>query len=420
MSYLYTILRIALGIVFVFSGYVKAIDPWGTSIKFDEYFEAMGLNSLHSLSFLLSSIISILELLVGYLLVFNAQMKWASRAALFLMLFFTPLTLWLAATGKVSDCGCFGDAVKLTDWETFWKNIVLLAITIFVLIYARKFLTRISIKKERLLFVLGMLFSVGVLYFSYQHLPLIDFRPFKLGSDIYKGSEIPEGAPIDEYKTTLKYEKDGVVKEFTEENFPWQDTTWHFVSSDQKLLKKGYSPAIQDFFIETEKGESITEELLGAESALLIVSYKVEKTDLSKKFQVSYLQNAVNKAEEENVPVYLLTASNYEQVENIRSYLPKEIVYGFADEKMLKTMIRANPGAVLLNQGIVVGKWNVNDLPKTITIKNPSISKSPKKAKVKAYNNQICLSLLLFIILTIISLAIIKIKKQSLSKQHTK
>lgn len=417
MKYLYIILRILLGVLFVFSGYVKAVDPWGTAIKFDEYFEAMGLSSLHSLSFLFSNILSILELLVGYLLIFNTQMKWASRTALLLMMLFTPLTLWLAITGKVTDCGCFGDAIKLTDWQTFGKNIVLLSMAIFVLLYANKNTSLIPMKKQRLLFIIGMLFSIGVVYFSYQHLPLIDFRPFKIGSDIRKGSEIPEDAVGDVYQTTLKYEKDGVVKQFNEKNFPWQDTTWHFVSSEQKLIKKGFSPSIQDFFIETQEGKNSTEDILNAESCLLIVSYKVEKTNLVKKFQNSYLKQNINNAREQNIPVYMLTASTREQLENISTYLPKSIKYCFADEKMLKTMIRANPGIVLLNKGIVTGKWNINDLPKEIELKDNALTKNPETIKTQIYNGQIYFSLLLLLILAIVSLIIIKIKKQKKDKR---
>lgn len=411
MKYLYVILRILLGLLFVFSGYVKAIDPWGTAIKFEEYFEAMGLDALHSLSFLFSNLLSILELLVGYLLVFNIQLKWASQKALFLMLLFTPLTLWLAITGKVTDCGCFGDAIKLTDWETFGKNIILLLCSIFVLLFAKKFPTHIPLGKQRLLFTIGLLFSIGISYFSYQHLPLIDFRPFKIGSDIRKESQVPENAPTDEYQTTFKYEKDGITKEFSEENFPWQDTTWHFVSSEQKLLKKGYTPAIQDFFIETKAGEDSTEAILNAESCLLIVSYKVEQTNFTKQYQESALKNVVAAANLQAIPVYLLTASTHEQVENISSYLSETITYCFADEKMLKTIIRANPGIVLLKKGIVTAKWNAKDLPQEIQLKNNTYPLSPQEAQRTAYNNQIYFSLLLFFILTIITLGIIKIRK---------
>lgn len=419
MKYFYITLRILLGLLFIFSGYVKGVDPWGTVIKFDEYFEAMGLRLPHFLSTIFANLLNILELLVGYLLVFNLQMKWASRTATLLMMLFTPLTLWLAVTNKVKDCGCFGDAIKVTDWETFGKNIVLIVIAVFVLRYAAKFPSKIPLKKQRLLFIIGILFSSGITYFSYQHLPIIDFRPFKIGSNIEQGIAIPEDAPTDEYQTTLKYEKDGQIKAFTQENFPWQDTTWHFVSSEQVLIKKGYSPPIQDFYIETIKGENVTESILNSKSCLLIVSYKVEKTNFVRNYQESYLKETVQAANKQNIPVYLLTASIPAQVENIRTYIHENVVWCFADEKMLKTMIRANPGVVLLNNGIVAAKWNSDDLPKKFKFEVPAIKEHAEQTKQTVYNRQIYFSLLLFAVLTIITLVLLKINKQP-KKQEDK
>lgn len=420
MKYIYITLRLLLGLVFVFSGYVKVVDPWGTAIKFDEYLEAMGLGFLESLAFLFSNALSILELLVGYLLVFNIQTKWATRAALLLMLFFTPLTLWLAITGKVTDCGCFGDAIKLTDWQTFGKNLILLPITIFVLKYAKKFIPQIPMPKQRLLFAIGILFSCSILYFSYQHLPLIDFRPFKIGSDIRKGMEIPEGAAVDEYETTLRYEKNGKEKDFTEENFPWQDTTWHFVSSEQKLLKQGYVPPIHDFFIETEDGEDITDAILNSESCILIISHKLEETNFVKKYQESNLKELVNRAYDEKISSYVLTSSTSEQIENISSYIKEKITYCLADEKMLKTFIRANPGIVLLNKGIITGKWSINDLPQNVPFKNKELTDNAKKVERSNYNRQLYFNLLLLVSLAILTLIIIKLKRRSMPRKNSK
>ncbi len=414
MKYLYTVLRMLLGAVFIFSGYVKTVDPWGSSIKMAEYFEAMHLDMLHFLSFPLANLFSILELLVGYLLLFNIQQKWASRMAFFFMLFFTPLTFWSAVTQKVTDCGCFGDAVKLTDWETFYKNIVLLAIAVFVFFYARKFPSLINLKKQRLLFIIGTLFAVGVVFYSYQHLPLIDFRPFRIGCDIQKGMEVPEDAPVAKYQTKLKYKKGDEIKEFTQENYPWQDTTWHFVSSEQILIQKGYTPPIQDFYIETMEGEDITETILTEEKALVIVSYKLEETDFINKYHQSYLQKIVKAANEKNIPVYVFTASVFDQIAHLRSYITEKMQFCFADEKMLKTMIRANPGIILLNKGIIVNKWNSNDLKKQIAFdaKVPEASES--------YRNQIYRSLWIFVVLSIITLVIIVLKRpRTESKEET-
>ncbi len=412
MKIFYTIIRISLGLLFVFSGYVKAIDPWGTAIKFKEYFEAMELFSLQWLSFFFACTMSILELLVGYLLIFNIKMKWTAKVCFLLMLFFTPLTLWLAITGKVSDCGCFGDAVKLTDWETFYKNIILISMAFFVLILMKKYPSPIPQPKQRLVFIIGLLFSSGVCFFSYQHLPLIDFRPYAIGTDIQKGMEIPENAPQDEFLTILKYEKDGVTKEFNEQNYPWQDTTWHFVSTEQKLLKKGYTPPIHDFIITTETGEDITEKILQEKENLLILSYKIEKTDLFAQYKKSNLKKIVQTANQKDIPVYLLSSSLSEQVENLKTYIDEKITYCFADEKMLKTAIRANPGVLLLNNGIIVGKWNAKDLPAKLEFAQTKISKNPAQQKQELHKKQVYRTYLLFGILGAVTLVLIYLKKK--------
>ncbi len=416
MRIFYTILRISLGLLFIFSGYVKVVDPWGSAIKMGEYFEAMNLGILQFMSFPLANLFSILELLTGYLLLFNIQRKWATRMAFLFMLFFTPLTFWSAVTEKVTDCGCFGDAVKLTQWETFYKNIVLFAIALFVVIVSHKYPARFNLKKQRLLFILGLIFSTGVVFYSYQHLPLIDFRPFKVGNDIQKGIEIPENAPIDQYETTLKYEKNGVTKEFTEDNYPWQDSTWNFVSSEQRLIKKGYEPPIHDFYIETINGENITQRILDDETALLIISYKIEETNLVKYFQEN-LKHLVKKANEQQIPVYLLTSSNVQQIENIEGYIQGEISYCFADEKMLKTAIRANPGVMLLRQGVVAKKWNANDLTKNISLESNITTKNALIEKDSYYKKQLYLSLLILAILAVITLVIIKLERPKTKKK---
>lgn len=411
MKYVYLIARILLGVVFVFSGYVKAIDPWGASIKFDDYLEAMGLLIFQPLSFYVSNLLSIIELVAGYLLIFHLRMKWTAPVVLLLMLFFTPLTLWLAVTGKVSDCGCFGDAIKISDWGTFGKNIVLLIPTIIVFIYWRKFQTSIPKAKQRLLFIFGFLFSVGVVYYSYYHLPIIDFRPYKVGTDIEKDMQIPENAPIDEYKTTLIYEKDGKQKEFDETNYPWQDTTWHFVDTKQELIKKGYEPPIYDFFLQDMQGNDITYEVLGADKALLVVSYKLEETNFTKLYEESGLGKFIAYAEKNGVLTYVLTSSTKEQIQNLNAFIPTSLQFATADEKMLKTMIRANPGIVLLNKGIVVGKWSYNDVPKNIAFEQKNIVEAPEMIIKKEYRKGKYLSILLFVSLIIVTLVILKINK---------
>lgn len=411
MKYIYISFRILLGIVFIFSGFVKLVDPWGAEIKFTEYLEAMGLDIFRALAFYLANLLSILELFTGYLLVFHLRMRWASFFAFLLMLVFTPLTLWLAITGKVSDCGCFGDAVKLTDWETFWKNIALLIPTLTVLFLWKKYRSTVLQKKQRLLSIIGFLFSFGVCYYSYNHLPILDFRPYALGENIEKGMKIPKDAPIDEYATTLIYKKDGVTKEFTEDNYPWQDTTWHFVDTKQKLIKKGYTPPITDFFIVDAKHEDITTKVLENEKCLLIVSYKMEKTNFIQDYKDLGLEALVKECSLTGIKSYILTSSSMQQIENMRAFLRPSIPFITADDKVLEAMIRANPGILLLSHGTIQGKWNINDIPTNFKTIEEAYNIPPEKLQEARKSKELYTTLLLFLSLTIITLTILKINK---------
>lgn len=411
MRYVYLVARILLGVVFVFSGYVKAIDPWGASIKFDDYLEAMGLLVLQPLSFYIANFLSIIELVAGYLLLFHIRMKWTAPVILLLMIFFTPLTLWLAVTGKVSDCGCFGDAIKMSDWGTFWKNIVLLVPTLIVFSYWRRFRTSIPKAKQRLLFIFGFLFSIGIVYYSYNHLPIIDFRPYKVGVNIEESMEIPANAPVDEYKTTLIYKKAGSKKAFDETNYPWQDTTWHFVDTRQELIRKGYEPPIHDFFLQDMGGNDITSDILSAKKALLVVSYKLEETNFTKLYEENGLGKLIAYAEKNNVLTYVLTSSTKEQIQNLNAFISGSLQFATADEKMLKTMIRANPGIVLLNEGIIIGKWSYNDVPEKVDFERKDIVEASEIVMRKENSKGKYLSVLLFASLIIVTLVILKINK---------
>ena len=233
--------RIILGAVFIFSGFVKGVDPMGSAFKFSDYFLAFGMESLEPASLPLAFILSAAEFLIGISLFFNLKMRLGAWGILIFMTFFTPLTLILALTNPVTDCGCFGDAIVMTNWQTFIKNIILLP---FVLIV---FFMR---KRQTVHFPDGyawlgiILFASGFLameWYVYQHLPFMDFRPYSVGTNIPEKMSIPEGAEQDVYRTVLHYEKNGEVREFNEENFPWQDTTWTFVDSEHVLVNKGYA-----------------------------------------------------------------------------------------------------------------------------------------------------------------------------------
>ncbi|MDX9930641.1 MAG: DoxX family protein [Bacteroidales bacterium] len=357
MKYAALFSRYLGGIVFIFSGFVKGIDPVGSQIKFGDYMSAAGMtvpdNLLLSAAFLLCAA----EFIIGVWLLTGTFYKAAVILYFAFMAVFTPLTLWLAIFNPVSDCGCFGDAIHLTNWETFFKNLVLIALGIILLLTVRKqspgcFPIRSSLVTSFLLVAF-----TGFMLYNVRHLPVVDFRPYKTGTNILEGMAIPENAPRDEYLTTLIYEKDGVKEEFTLQNYPADDTTWQFVDQKSVLVKSGYDPPIKDFLISSTDGRDLTDYLLYDPGySLLMISHsllKARRENIDRGFMRGFSAPA------QNISFYVVTSSPSSEIEKFQNGLQ----FCTADATLLKTIIRSNPGYLLLKDGIIVGKWSSADLP---------------------------------------------------------
>jgi hypothetical protein len=349
--------RILTGMVFIFSGSVKAIDPLGTAYKFHDYFHAFGLGFLNSLSLPLAVLLCTTEFIGGFSVLTGIRYKTGTWLVFLLMLIFTPVTFVLALTNPVSDCGCFGDAVHLSNWQTFGKNIILLAAVLVLLTGMKNRVNRFRISTEWALFSSAIVIFILFAFYNLRYLPVIDFLPYKTGIKIADMMVIPQGAPADIYETTFIYEKSGIKKQFTLNNYPANDTTWKFVDQKSLLIKKGYQPPIHDFSISTLEGEDITQKILSDTGfSVLMVSKKLPEArmkDLSEGFEFGKycLKNGI--------AFYVLTASGTEEAKRIDNRLN----FCTADETTLKTMIRANPGYVLLRGGIIIGKWSHANLP---------------------------------------------------------
>ncbi|NOU60029.1 BT_3928 family protein [Marinifilum caeruleilacunae] len=353
--------RIIVGSIFIFSGFVKAVDPMGSTYKFSDYFTAFGMDALTGLAFPLAILLSTLEFTVGVALVFNAQKKLSAWGALLFMLLFTPLTLVLAITNKVTDCGCFGDVLTLSNWETFWKNLFILVPTLLIF-FGRKLKEKTyPLWEQNLLVAFAIVFSIVTSVYSYKHLPIIDFRPYHIGANISEGMMIPDGAPADEYKSILKYEKDGVVKEFDETNYPWQDSTWTFVDSEQIKIKEGYTPPIHDFSISNEMDGDITDQVLNDENyTFILITKEIDKLNeesLPKILDLSMY------ALEKGYSFIALTASGLQECEAFKADHELPIEFYNTDEIQLKTIVRSNPGLILIQNGTILNKWHFNDFP---------------------------------------------------------
>ena len=369
--------RTLLGLVFVFSGAVKAIDPLGTVYKIEDYLKAFGgfFTELLPLAEVAAWGLIILELLLGVCMLLNIRTQWTSWLALLFYLVMTPLTLYIALTNPVSDCGCFGDAVVLTNWQTFWKNVVLIILAI-ILVACRKHTRQLwSNWMEVVLTVLTIVAAVAFMTWTRLHLPLKDFRPYKVGNHLPTLMEYPEDAEPDVYEYSFVYEKDGVEQTFTLENYPKGDSTWTFVRSNSKLIKKGYEPPIHDFEIINAEGEDLTWDILESEEPVtLVVMYDLKKADKKQMAKVEALASNLSPfaSSPDTLPLegelegafYILTGSGTDDIINFSLEYPALSDYiCTCDPVTLKTIVRANPGAIVLQNGIVIDKYNLRNRP---------------------------------------------------------
>jgi len=367
MKIIVLISRIFPGLVFVFSGFVKAIDPSGSAIKFEEYFLAFHLDFLVAAALPLAILLSAAEMMIGLNLLVGLRMKLTTWLLMIFMLVFTILTLLLALTNPVSDCGCFGDALKLTNWQTFGKNIILLIPTLILFINRKKLSHFSSSNKEWTLAVMNFMLPILLSVYCLIHQPLLDFRPYKIGTHIPDKMTIPDGAPMDKYETILVYKKEGVQQEFTESNFPWQDTTWKWVETRQNLISRGYETPIHDFSITNTEGIDITEQVLTDNGyVLLIIAPKLEQASMKGMLAMNELAMKANNL---GFNTYCLTSSTSIQLDDFRNTFRPVYELCTTDETTLKTIIRANPGLLVLREGTILGKWNHTDIPDIREIK---------------------------------------------------
>ena len=361
--------RFLLGATFVFSGFVKAIDPIGTQYKLQDYISAVGMGGIvpDIVTLLASVALSALEFSLGVFVLFAIRRHLVSKILVVFMAVMTLITVWIALFNPVKDCGCFGEALRLTNVQTLLKNIALLAASVVVAwrpLRMYRFLSRstqwIAINYT-ILFVL--LLSAHCLY----HLPLIDFRPYHIGMNIKKGMEIPAGAPQPEFETTFILQKNGVKKEFTLDNYP--DSSWQFVDSKTVQTKEGYVPPIHDFSIQKADGDDITDSVLTAKGYIfLLVSPHLEQADDSNFGDIDLLYEY---CQERKIPFYCLTASTKKDIDHWADITGAEYPFCFTDETALKTIIRSNPGLLLLKDGTIIRKWSHNDLPSSSSLNAP-------------------------------------------------
>ena len=373
--------RIIVAVTFIFSGFVKAIDPIGTQYKLQDYLGAIGMAGILPNWTLLAVAVFLaaIEFCIGIFLLFAIQRRLISKLTVAFMVFMTMVTVWIVVADPVKDCGCFGDALHLTNTETLIKNIVLLVCSL-VIMYRPLAMFRFVSKSNQWIVtnytIVFILVSSGL---SLYYLPIFDFRPYHIGVNIPRGMEIPKGAKLPQFNTTFIMEKNGQRKEFTLDNYP--DASWKFIDSKTVQTSEGYIPPIHDFSITDNKtGLDLTNSVLSHKGyTFLLIAPHLETADDSNFGDIDRLYEY---AQSYDIPFYCLTASTTKAIKRWIDLTGAEYPFCITDEAVLKTIIRSNPGLLLLKDGTIINKWSHNNLPNEAKLSRPisqsSLGKMPK------------------------------------------
>ncbi|MEI6122731.1 MAG: BT_3928 family protein [Bacteroidota bacterium] len=363
MKIIRAISRVLLGLVFMFSGFVKAVDPLGSMYKFQEYFVSFHMTWLIPYALALGILLCCCEFLLGFAFVFNAKLKSFSWLMLLFMLFFLILTFILALTNPVSDCGCFGDALILTNWQTFYKNLILIALALIIFSGRKQLKNRYPNVTQYGILTMGLAIILWVSIFSLRHLPLIDFMPWKVGNVISE-QVLPTEEKAD---ITLLYKnkETGQTYEYTSKTLPWKDTTFFkklvFVEQKKKVISPYKEAPIHDFMIDDVNKVNHNNELIGnTKFQFLLVSHDL--SEVEKSVFVS-LNSFYAQCVKDSVGFVALCGSDFVSIDYFRHDVQADYPFFAVDETALKTVVRSNPGLVLLKNGVVLDKWAWRDFP---------------------------------------------------------
>ncbi|MCW8981091.1 MAG: DoxX family protein [Altibacter sp.] len=350
--------RIFVGILFLISGLIKLNDPVGFSFKLKDYFapDVLDLEFLVPYALLIAIFVVIYEVLLGVMIIIGYAKRFTLWSLLLMIVFFTFLTFYSAYFNKVTDCGCFGDALKLTPWESFTKDVVLLVL-ILILFFGKRYLQPFFTSGTRSIIVFASFVGcLGITYYVLQHLPIIDFRPYKIGANIQEGMTIPEGAPQPIFEYHWKFNIDGEEQVITTNgDYPQVDGT--FIGVETEEIQEGYEPPVHDFSIE-RNGEDFTTQFLDEKDLIVIVVYNLAN---SEKEGFAAIRKVTDEALAKGYKVIGMSASSPEVMGEVVKEYQLNFDFYFCDETTLKTIVRSNPGILELQKGTIVQKLHFND-----------------------------------------------------------
>ncbi len=351
--------RIFVAALFLFSGFIKLNDPVGFSYKLQDYFAegVLNLEFLIPFALLIAIFIVIFEVIVGITLLLGYLPKFTVWSLLLMIVFFTFLTFYSAYFNKVTDCGCFGDALPLTPWESFTKDIILLFF-ILILFFGKKYITPILPKPSHK-WIVFVCFT-ACLAFAYHvlmHMPTFDFRAYKIGTNIQEGMTVPKDAQEAQFEYYWKFEVNGKEKIIkTSGEYPTVDGK--YIEVETKMLDEGYIPPIHDFAIERD-GKEYTTEFLEKENLIAIIMYNLSKSEGEGMVAVKRL---TDKAKAQGYDVIGLTASGPQDISQKKEQYGLDFEFYNTDETALKTILRSNPGVLALKKGTIINKLHWNDV----------------------------------------------------------
>ena len=397
--------RIIVALTFIFSGFVKAIDPIGLQYKLQDYLGAIGIPGFLPdwMLLIMAVLLAAVEFCMGIFLLFAIQRRLISKLIVVFMSIMTLITVWLVVANPVKDCGCFGDALHLTNTETLVKNIILLGCSIVIMRRPLAMFRFISESNQWIVINYTIVFIFVCSGLSLYYLPLFDFRPYRIGTNIPRGMEIPKDAEQPLFETTFIMEKGGQRKEFTLNDHP--DSTWKFIDSKTVQVKEGYIPPIHDFSVADRKtGKDLTDSVLRHKGyTFLLIAPYLERADDSNFGDIDQLYEY---AQTYNIPFYCLTASTAKAIQRWRDITGAEYPFCITDETTLKTIVRSNPGLLLLKDGTIINKWSHNQLPNGAKLSLPITQSALGKMPQDSVPGKILEIILWFILpLTLLTLA---------------
>ena len=397
--------RIIVALTFIFSGFVKAIDPIGLQYKLQDYLGAIGIPGFLPdwMLLIMAVLLAAVEFCMGIFLLFAIQRRLISKLIVVFMSIMTLITVWLVVANPVKDCGCFGDALHLTNTETLVKNIILLGCSIVIMQRPLAMFRFISESNQWIVINYTIVFIFVCSGLSLYYLPLFDFRPYRIGTNIPRGMEIPKDAEQPLFETTFIMEKGGQRKEFTLNDYP--DSTWKFIDSKTVQVKEGYIPPIHDFSVADRKtGKDLTDSVLRHKGyTFLLIAPHLERADDSNFGDIDQLYEY---AQTYNIPFYCLTASTAKAIQRWRDITGAEYPFCITDETTLKTIVRSNPGLLLLKDGTIINKWSHNQLPNGAKLSLPITQSALGKMPQDSVPGKILEIILWFILpLTLLTLA---------------